>query len=253
MRIVQEDYLRRRSLSIIGVGAFGEFILKYLIPYFNVSVYDTHRDITNLSKIYNIEICDNEYICDSDIIILAVPVAHIEEAMAAIAHRLQPGQLLIDVASVKLKPVEIITSMIPKGVEYLSIHPLFGPQSGSEGIVGLEVAICDIERSKRKQCVRKFLEDILKLKVHETTPEQHDLEMAYIQGLTHMIAKVFTKMEIPKIHQQTKTYRLLNEMVDMIKYDSAELFLTIQRDNPFVEETKNKFLEAVKTLDQVAS
>lgn len=248
-----KDFMRRRSLGILGVGAFGEFILKYLIPYFNVSVYDTHRDLSRLAKIYNIEICDPEYLSDCDVIVLAVPVAHMEEAMASIAHRLQPGQMIMDVASVKIKPVEVISAMIPRGVDYISLHPLFGPQSGRDGIAGMDIALCDVKESKRKICVRKFLEDILGLRVFETTPDQHDLEMAYVQGMTHLIAKVFTKMDIPPIHQQTTTYKLLNEMVEMIKYDSAELYRTIQTDNPYVEKTRQEFLSAVKSLDESSS
>lgn len=62
--------------------------------------------------------------------------------------------------------------------------------------------------------------------------------MAYVQGLTHMIAKVFARMDVPAIHQKTRTYTLLDEMVEMIRYDSDELFLAIQRDNPYVEHTR---------------
>lgn len=239
----------RQTLGVIGVGAFGEFMLKHLIPYFSVSIYDSHRDLTQVGELYNVEICDLDYICDCDIIVLCVPVVHMEEALSAIAHRLSKGQLLIDLCSVKTAPVELVTSMIGKDVEYISLHPLFGPQSGKHGIHGLNITMCDVGRSRRVGCVRKFLAETLGLKLHETTPEQHDREMAYVQGLTHMIAKVFSRMDIPSISQKTKTYTLLDEMVEMVRYDSDELFLAIQRDNPYVAETKEAFFGAVKELE----
>lgn len=243
----------RQTLGVIGVGAFGEFMLKYLIPYFNVSIYDTHRDLSKVGELYNVEICDLNYVCECDIIVLCVPVVHMEEAMAAIQHKLRKGQLLIDLCSVKVSPVRLITGMLPKGVEYMSLHPLFGPQSGKNGISGLNITLCDVGMTHRTNCIRNFLSDVLRLKVHETSPDDHDKEMAVVQGLTHMIAKVFSRMEVPEIHQKTKTYTLLNEMVEMIRYDSDELFLAIQRDNPYVEKTKQDFFGAVKDLENFLS
>lgn len=95
----------------------------------------------------------------------------------------------------------------------------------------------------------EFLTETLNLKVYDTTPEEHDREMAYVQGITHMVAKVFSRMNVPEIHQKTKTYTLLDEMVEMVRYDSDELFLAIQRDNPFVEVTKQSFFSAVRDLE----
>jgi hypothetical protein len=39
-------------------------------------------------------------------------------------------------------------------------------------------------------------------------------------------------------------------MVELIRYDSEELFLAIQRDNPYVRETTEKFFAAVKALEE---
>lgn len=240
----------RQTLGVIGVGAFGEFMLKYLIPYFNVSIFDSHRDLSTVGETYNVEICDLNYVCDCDIIVLCVPVVHMEEAMASIQHKLKKGQLIVDLCSVKVNPVKLMKEQLPRGVEFISLHPLFGPQSGKHGISGSNITMCDVGMTNRTDCIRKFLTDTLHLKLHETSPEQHDREMAYVQGLTHMIAKVYSRMDVPSIHQKTKTYTLLEEMVEMIRYDSDELFLAIQRDNPYVEETKQRMFQAVKDLEK---
>lgn len=239
-----------QSVGIIGVGAFGEFMLKYLIPYFNVRVYDAHRDLSSVTQLYNVELADLDRICSSDIIVLCVPVVHLRDAVMGIKDKLKTGQLVIDLCSVKVNPVKTLVELLPKDTEILSIHPLFGPQSGKNGIHGLNITVCDLGRSPRKNCICEFLAHRLGLNVHETTPEQHDREMAYVQGLTHMIAKVFARMDVPAIHQKTRTYTLLDEMVEMIRYDSDELFLAIQRDNPYVEHTKELFFDAVKDLEE---
>lgn len=243
----------KQIVGVVGVGAFGEFMLKYLIPYFDVRLYDTHRDLTQIGKIYNVEISTLDEVCQSDIILLAVPVAHMEEAVTAIKGKLKKGQLIIDLCSVKVYPAKILRKNISNDVEILGMHPLFGPQSGKNGIQGLNLTLCDLGRCSRIGCVKGFLEKTLGLRVHETTPEEHDREMAYVQGLTHMIAKVYSRMNVPTIHQKTKTYTLLEEMVEMIRYDSDELFLAIQRDNPFVDDTKELFFQAVKELEEKLS
>lgn len=241
--------MSRQKIGIIGVGAFGEFMLKYLIPYFNVSVYDAHRDLGAVAATYNLAVENLEGVCASDIVILCVPVSRLGEVAQQIRGFIKPGQLVIDLCSVKCLPVKIMQDTFGPEIELLSLHPLFGPQSGKFGIHGMNVALCNIN-SPRAACVAEFLSKTLGLNVHETTPERHDQEMAYVQGLTHMIAKIFTHMDIPEIHQKTRTYTLLDEMVEMIRYDSEELFNAIQRDNPYVDGTKQKFFEAVKALEK---
>lgn len=241
--------MKKQSLGIIGVGAFGEFMLKHVIPYFDVSVYDSRRDLSVINDTYNLKIQTLPEVCACDIVVLCVPVNKLADVVEQIKGFVKPGQLVIDLCSVKCIPIEILKSKLPRDVEAMSLHPLFGPQSGKFGIHNLNVALCNIN-STRVECVKEFLVKTLGLNVHETTPEMHDQEMAYVQGLTHMIAKIFTFMEIPEIHQKTKTYMLLDEMVEMIRYDSEELFNAIQRDNPYVDGTKQKFFESVKALEE---
>lgn len=238
-----------RTLGIIGVGAFGEFMLRHLTPFFEVTVYDSVRDLASIDQTYNVTVGTLDDVCTCDVLVLAVPVKNLEETVQKIAAKTRAGQLVIEVCSVKAGPVEIMKKHLPDHVEIIGLHPLFGPQSGKQGIHGLHIAVCDV-RSKHTDCVQQFLTEQLGLVAHRTTPEAHDAEMAYVQGLTHMIGKVFTGMSIPPIHLPTRTFTLLNDMVELIRYDSDELFRTIQRDNPYVEATKADFFNAVKALEK---
>jgi len=239
---------KKQTLGIIGVGAFGEFMLKHVTPYFDVCIYDAHRNLQTIEDTYHLRVTSLEEIAICDIVILAVPVKELEKSVQQIAPMFRAGQLVIDLCSVKCKPVEILKRLIPNGVNAVSLHPLFGPQSGKNGIANLNVTLCPVA-GDRLDCVEKFLKEKLNLNTFITTPEAHDQEMAYVQGLTHMIAKVFVRMDVPDIHQHTKTYTHLNDMVELIRYDSEELFLAIQRDNPYVRSTTEKFFAAVKALE----
>lgn len=239
----------KQTLGIIGIGAFGEFMLKHVTPYFDVRIYDAYKNLDEVADTYNLTVTSLEDVSKSDIVVFCVPVKELEKTVTDVVPFLKAGQLVIDLCSVKCKPVEILKCLIPAGVDAVSLHPLFGPQSGKNGIANLNVTICNVA-GERVPCVTEFLKDRLLLNVFETTPDNHDREMAYVQGLTHMIAKVFVRMDVPDIQQQTKTYGHLNDMVELIRYDSEDLFLAIQRDNPYVRETTEKFFAAVKVLEE---
>lgn len=238
-----------KKLAIIGIGAFGEFMLKHVTPYFDTFITDEFRDLSDISRFYNVTACSLEQAAKADFIVIAVPVRAIKEIVIKIKDLVKPGQLIMDVASVKYIPTQILDEYIPQNVDIVGLHPLFGPQSGKISINGHNIALVNV-RGERNAEVFKFLSNRLGLNVIECSAEQHDQQMAYVQGLTHMIAKVFQMMDIPEINQETKTFSLLRQMVDTIKSDSDELFKAIQTDNPYVDNTKKLFFNSVKELEK---
>lgn len=238
-----------QTLSIIGAGAFGAFMLRHVAPFFKVRIYDPHVDTQSLGALYNIDVCESlQQAAEADIVIIAVPVPFIEGVCKELAPLLKAGQLVMDVGSVKVLPAKVMQEHLPADVDLIGLHPLFGPQSGKYSIHGLNIAVVNI-RGERAAGVSAFLADQLHLNVVECSADEHDQQMAYVQGLTHMIARVFQNMDVPEIKQETNTFRLLHEMVGLVKNDSDELFKAIQTDNPYVQETKDKFFSAVSALE----
>lgn len=241
------------SLAIIGLGAFGEFILPHLAPYYNITIYDKFRkpkDMLALAKKHKVKaVTSLKDICASDKILIATPVQTFEKIVMELKHHVRPGQLVMDVGSVKELPAKILKKHLPDGVDIIGLHPLFGPQSGKHGIKGLNITVCNV-RGKRHAKLIKFFKSKLGLNVIEATPTQHDRELAYVQGLTHLIGKVFVGMDLPSFAQTTKTYELLKQMVEMVRYDSDELFRTIERDNPYTIHAKREFFDTVKRLEK---
>lgn len=238
----------RQTLGLVGCGAFGEFMLRHLIPYFRVRVHDSHRDLTPVAALYNVEPTTLAAVAAADIIVLAVPVQRLATVVEAMLPSIRPGTLVVDVCSVKLKPATILTELLPETVDIVCTHPLFGPQSGKNGIAGLNVTVCPV-RGERGECVKRFLADQLRLNVIETDPERHDRELAYVQGLTHLIAKIMVDIELKGIAQTTRTYELLMQSVELVRYDSDELFRAIESENPFVGEAKSRFFDAARRLE----
>jgi prephenate dehydrogenase len=175
--------------------------------------------------------------------VLAVPVGVLVETVAAIAPHLAPGALILDVGSVKVKPAEVMLDGLPEGVAIVGTHPLFGPQSGKDGIAGLRIAVCPVRGDKAAWRVAAFCRKALGLKVFVVTPEDHDCEAATVQGLTHLIAKVLLAMEPLPTRMTTTSFERVVQGVDMVRHDSAAVFRAIEHDNPFAAEVRRRFFD----------
>ncbi len=77
--------------------------------------------------------------------------------------------------------------LLPRFVEILGTHPLFGPDSARNGIRGLKIVLCPV-RCRRVSKIKAWLEG-KGLEVIVTTPARHDVEMARTQALFHFLAR----------------------------------------------------------------
>lgn len=240
--------MKKESLGLIGVGAFGALAAKHLAPHFDLVLYDEVGDVSALAQELSARAGDLSTAAGCDIVLLAVPVQKLRQVLAALAPRLNPTALVLDVCSVKVSPVAAMLELLPPTVAIVGTHPLFGPQSGKNGIAGLNVAVCEI-RGGRGPGVARFCAEKLGLRATEVSPEEHDREAAYVQGLTHMLAKIVVSLDLPPMRFPTKTYELMQQMVEMVRYDSDDLFRAIERENAFSLEAKKAFFAAARNLE----
>jgi prephenate dehydrogenase len=240
--------MAKQTLGIIGAGAFGAFMAQHLVPHFAITLHDK-KNAARAAKKLGVAAGNLVAVAACEIVVLAVPVQQMQPVLKSIANLLKPGTLVIDVASVKMKPTEMMKKLLPKHVDIVGTHPLFGPQSGKHGIGDLNIAVCNV-RGKRGACVQKFCRDTLGLAVHAATPRAHDKELAYVQGLTHLLAKVIVFLDLPKFRFTTRTYELIDQAVEFIRYDSDELFHAIERENPFTGEAKRAFFASARHLEK---
>ncbi len=237
-----------QEIGLIGFGNFGKFLCKHLKDYFDITVFD----VTNISKSaseLNVKVGQLNEVASKEVVIIAVPVAYFESTIKGIKDFVKPNALIIDVSSVKIKPIEIMKSFLPKNVNILGTHPLFGPQSGKNGIKGLKIVLCPV-RLKNIDVIKEFLVSKLGLEVLIRTPKEHDKEMAYVQGLTHFIGKAINGMDIKDFDQKTVAYQHLIEIKELLKTGSAELFLTIENENPFALKVRKEFVKKLNEIEK---
>jgi prephenate dehydrogenase len=233
------------DLGIIGFGAFGRLMAQHLHPHFALYAYDPGRPCAAPGVTF----ADIATVASCPIVVLAMPVDRIGEAIAAIRPHLRPGTLVMDVGSVKVRPAETMRRMLPDHVDIVGTHPLFGPQSARDGIAGLKIAVCPI-RGRIALRVAAFLRVALKLQVFITSPETHDREAATVQGLTHLIAKVLVSMEPLPTRLTTASFDMLMSGVEMVRYDAPEVFMAIERANPYSAEVRERFFKLAAELDR---
>lgn len=238
-----------KTLGIVGVGAFGTFILRHLQAHFDLRLCDELRPEGDVYRQTGIRPVALEACAQSDVVVLCVPVQEIENVARRLAPLLRPGTLVLDVASVKMLPASVLARTLPSTVDIVCTHPLFGPQSGRNGIAGLKISVCNV-RGARCAEVSSFLSRALSLDVIETTPERHDRELAYSQGLTHLIGRILIDLDIDGLRQTTRSFDLLMEAVSYVRDDSEQLFAAIEKENPFAAEARRRFFEAAESLSR---
>jgi prephenate dehydrogenase len=239
-----------KSLGLVGFGQFGQLAARVLKDHFDVMVTDASAAAKAAARAQGVRIGALAEVAGCEVVIVAAPVVVMREVFSAIAPHVKPGALVMDVGSVKMLPVQLMTELLPSHVDIVATHPLFGPQSAKSGLDGLRFVVCPV-RGDRHEKVAAFGRS-LGLAVTVTTPEEHDREMAYVQALTHLIGRSLVNIGIPDEQLKTQSYQHLLELCGLIGADTFELFTAIQTQNPFAAEVVSEFVaEAQSLLRQV--
>ncbi|MDR1613177.1 MAG: prephenate dehydrogenase/arogenate dehydrogenase family protein [Planctomycetota bacterium] len=239
-----------QTLGIIGFGAFGRFMAKHLAPHFTVIAWDRKHILPDAVAGKSVLTSILGEAASADIVVFAVPWDSLKEAATAAAPHLRPGALALDVTSVKSGPAALLPKILPENVDLLCTHPLFGPQSGKNGIAGLRIALCPIRIGRdRYRRVRAFLTGRLYLSTFRTTPDEHDREMAKVQAVTHFMSRALKALGLNPSPLATKAYEKLQEFSSIVLSDSWDLFLTIQNGNPYAANARKRLRREMDKLE----
>lgn len=239
----------RYQIGIIGYGDFTRLMCEYLAPFADVIVSSRRHDEGDAG--FGARFRPVEEVLACPIIIPSIPSQFFEKFFEAFRDKVNPNAVVIDVCSVKVKPLKVLEDLLPTTCQIIGTHPLLGPASvvKNGGLEGLKIALCRVRQDEMTyQDVRQFLEK-LGLHVIEKTPEEHDKDMAYVQGLSHYIGRVMDGMGIPETPLSTYAYDDLLDMKNIQGKDSWELFLSITKENPYAAEVNAAFKDAVRQLD----
>ena len=240
--------MKKPTLWVFGFGQFMKFFIPHLHEYFDIQVYDREgwKNKGRNADLRSVQVVsgDMQQVAECDFVLLGYPAKNIGKLVQDIFPYIQSNSVVFDICSVKTPAVEAMLEYLPKECQIIATHPIFGPQSGKHGIEWLTCVLSQTRCSDEKY---EFLKNIfwkkLKLRLVEMTPEEHDREMAYIQGITHFIWRALKQLCIPDSQLATCSYLDLRKSSEAVGYDTDELFLSIQQDNPYVWEVRKKLLK----------
>jgi prephenate dehydrogenase len=184
------------------------------------------------------------------VVIVCVPISRLRSVCSRMAPHLSSGQLVLDTCSVKARPVEWMIQSLPNHVEILGTHPLFGPDSGKDGIAGLRIALCPVRIAPAKyRYVCDFLRS-LELVILEVTPEEHDRQIALSQAIFHLIAQAMGRLGWGVKPISTPGPESFFRLVRTVQRDTDQLFLDIERENPYAAEVRRRFIQEILKIDE---
>ena len=230
-------------IGIYGLGRFGSFWASTLSKIADVQAFS--RSSTAPEGVRSVT---EEELCNSDIIFLCNSISSMDEVCRRISPKLKKGAVVADTCSVKVYPIEMMIKNLPDNVSIVGTHPMFGPDSGRNGVNGLPVAVC-VERIGRKELdhlLKLFFQ--LELKVEQLTADEHDHEAAYSQGITHFIGRTLDLLKLQPSRISTTGYKDLLDIVQQTCNDEWQLFLDLQKFNPYTEEMRKKLHSSIEEM-----
>ncbi len=234
------------SIGLFGFGAFGQLVARHLGNHVPVIIHDPALP-DHLVLPPNLHRASMEETAACPLVILAVPVHAMPSLCNAIHVHLKSGAIIADVGSVKLEPCRLMSELLPPHVDLVGTHPLFGPQSADGGIAGHKIALCNV-RGRSHLRLAAFLRRTLGLHTILTSAEAHDRELATVQGLTHLIARVLKDMGPLPSRMTTTSFERMIEAARMVQDDPPGVFAAIVQANPFATEVRDDFLRKARAL-----
>ncbi|MBA2565482.1 MAG: prephenate dehydrogenase [Gemmatimonadetes bacterium] len=237
---------RRSGVGILGCGRFGAFLARHLAKDFSVVVYDV-LDRRAAARSAGAGWGSLEDVARCRWIVTAVPIGRLPEALAALAPRLAPSSVVVEVSSVKALPVRWLREILPSGTATVPTHPLFGPDSAARSLHGLPLVVCPLpEHVAAARRVSSFARS-RGLRVVTLDAESHDRLMAETQALTFFLSRALNRLTLPNPAHliSTPSYRRLRRALASVALDTDELYRDLVHFNPHAESFVGELTSAV--------
>jgi len=243
-----------RVAIIGGSGGMGRWFAGFLLKD-GKEVVITGRNEKKLLEVrqeLSVEVATNtEAVKSADVVLLSVPIDNFEPVVREIKPYIHPGQVVIEITSVKMLPVEVMHKHIKAGLT-LGVHPMFGPGASSIANQNFILTPTNGDETTLAQKVKEYLE-ARGARVTLMTPQRHDEMMAVILGLPHFIALVSadTLLNLGSLQQMEaiggSTYKLLLTLVGSVISEDPEFYASLQMSLPNMAKIEELFQRSSRT------
>lgn len=233
------------KIGVYGLGRFGSFWASCLSGTENEVIAYSRNPHTPPK---GVRLAAEEEVLSSDLLFYSVAISSFESVLKATSGKIGKDTIVMDTCSVKKYPMEWMRESLPKEIYTIGTHPMFGPDSGKNGLCGLPLVMCAMGEKDDKYEKVKNLFISMGLKVIEMTEDDHDRDAAFSQGVTHFIGRVLKEMELEEKEIATKGYKSLLEIVEQTCHDPLQLFYDLQRYNPYTRDMRHSLRLALENV-----
>lgn len=237
-----------RVAIIGGSGRMGRWFAQFLLKEGKEVVITgrNERKLLEAKKELGVEVATNiEAVKSADVVLLSVPMDNFDEVVKQLQPYFHPKQIVIDITSIKVSPVEMMHKYIETGL-VLGAHPLFGP--GAKDIVNQNFVLTPTNERETAlaQKIKHYLE-ARKARATLMPPDEHDEMMAVILGLSHFIAIVSadTLLSFDRLRQMEaiggSTFKVLLTLAKSVIAEDADFYASLQMNLPKMIEIEELF------------
>lgn len=235
-------------IGIIGFGRFGELTARYLAEDCEVLVFN-RTDKSEEIKATGGRAESLSLVCQQKIVILCVPISALKGVLKQIGPLLKKDAVVVDVCSVKVLPCGWMKTILPDSVSILATHPMFGPDSAAYCLDGRKIFLSPIRIDKKSyQKIKAYLTS-KKLAIMESTPEDHDEQIAVSLALTHFIGRSLSEFGARPLSMDTEGYRRLLHILDVVENDTWQLFCDMYHYNPYAQKKRLDLMQAMQKIN----
>lgn len=240
------------QIGVYGLGRFGSFWAACLKRHVaDARVVAFSRSAHTVPD--GVELVSEDEVLSSDYIFYCVSISSFEKVLRLTAPKIRKGAVVMDTCSVKTYPASWMMECLGKDYSLIATHPMFGPDSGRNGVAGLPMVLCNLTAPAEVYAAVKEMFLSWKMDILEMTPREHDKEAAYSQGVTHFVGRTLKQLGMKPTPIATQGYRSLMTIVEQTCNDPIQLFYDLQRYNPYAREMRLSLQVAIeKVLNELA-
>ena len=227
------------SIGLIGYGQFGAFLhvlAKRYLPDASLKVYapeyPTDDDL----------FCPFEEAAGCDAVILAVPISAYQDTISRVHPHLRPNSVVIDIATVKKHTMDLLQAAEPP-VQFLSMHPMFGPESYAQrdgNVSGFRIVITGHNTPGNIYAAFCGTLTDAGFSIIETTADAHDKDLAETLFLTQYIGQIVAHGGFECSDIDLVSFGSLMDAVDSVRHDTG-LFKDVFHFNPYCRQMVDRF------------
>lgn len=245
--------LMQKTFGIIGYGRFGKLWAEAIAPFGEVLVYDTvFQNGDNIPKFPpQVRFVQLSEVAKVDVLFLAVPISNFEVVCQEIKPLLSPATIVVDTCAVKVYPAKVMPALLSSDQPLIAAHPLFGPDSVARlGLPGRKIVFCPLRVDASQRSIVFGLFQNLKLNIIETTPDNHDRQMARSQALVHLLGRAFADLNLEDQEISTPDYESLLRIDNLVNNDTWQLFFDMQCYNPYTPLMRLTLRQSLDELEE---